>query len=627
MTKDGPTGWPQSEGMESSAPAADPDQDHKAGHSSKTPACTAEPASDAQLTPRVFVISQSGRCAEFLRPGIFEAYTDQYRDFPGVTELQSTHGSVTIHRFVQHLAPTPPEPAPLPVSEGRQGQAPEPLRALQALQVPKKLYPTASTGIALPRIAAARPAHFDGLALPPVLLMREFLVYDVPSEEQVAIFATAHQDAGAEAATFAAAEAQEEVCPLPLRKLPTSAKHSDRQGTVRYVCYGTAAAAFARPAASCETSFCQQSPRALQEGEVADATQQALLQRLTQLEAAAAARSLTAAAFERATAQTQAAERVAAQEAADAQAAAERAAGIKAYKPWQPPVDEFDVCCQAPEPGKVLRYFDAEEGKRALQTQPSLQSAHAASIGSNALLPRPADSAAATAFKTPGVYTSADAHAARSSLEAGSQSMQPWDAPAWSPLRSTQRSTARRGASSPQHSPGRSSSPQRTWRSISKPEDLPHVHSAGATAELNIANLQREYEAMRLTSTSSAMQVRARGRDGAEFTLGCKRLDFGQVTRGASVTRKLPLQNVSLAAARFSIDQTGPQVRAVHAHKPVPAGLKAHADVTFTANADAALGEWSGEVVVRSAFNVLRCPASAEVVEAPQPAANVQEQE
>jgi hypothetical protein len=152
-----------------------------------------------QLTPRVFVLSPSGRCVEFLRPGVYERYSWQHSQQQGVTELRSDVGSLTVHRFVHHLSPSPPVPEPLPVAEGVSSEVPETIRAVGSLRVPSRLYPAVSTGLVLPRVAAARPAPKATSALPPVLLMREFLLHQAPSAELLQryrdVVATVEQDA------------------------------------------------------------------------------------------------------------------------------------------------------------------------------------------------------------------------------------------------------------------------------------------------------------------------------------------------------------------------------------------------------------------------------------------------
>jgi Flagellar-associated PapD-like len=404
--------------------------------------------------------------------------------------------------------------------------------------------------------------------------------------------------------------------------------------------------------AACDVAFGVQSAGA-HASEQASKAQPKLLQRLTALETAAHVRAMTVAAFEKAKASAEEAERFAAAQEAAAQAAADAANALKVYRAWDPKVGEYDACPQEPQPGQVLRYFDTENGKRAAQQDPLLQDQVDGSR--KALPPRPDASAASTVFGTPGVYRAS----ARSGQEPAEMDVggaeydgagaldESWQEPVWQEQYSTHASTRsaspRSRAKKSMHSThAKPTSPARTAPSSVSParshavpararDKLPAFYKQGhASAELNIEVLQREYETMKLTNTASAAQVRARGRDGAEFVLGCAALDFGAVPRGAAVTKKVPLQNVSLGAARFAVDRVAPPLKVAYPHAPVPVGLKVPLAVTFEAGAGAEAGPWEGEVVVRSAFNVLRCPVHATVVEGakqkPQPDAVQQQQ-
>ena len=163
-------------------------QHAQAGQSSTTDAPAQ--ASMLQLAPRVFVQSPCGRCVEFLRPGVYNTYTARHAGRQGVTELRSTAGALTVHRIIHHMPATTPAPAPLPIAEGTESQPPETIRAVQSLHVPRRLYPSITAGLVLPRIAAARPALKQGsdAMLPPVLLMREFLVPVELSKENAEAF-------------------------------------------------------------------------------------------------------------------------------------------------------------------------------------------------------------------------------------------------------------------------------------------------------------------------------------------------------------------------------------------------------------------------------------------------------
>lgn len=59
--------------------------------------------------------------------------------------------------------------------------------------------------------------------------------------------------------------------------------------------------------------------------------------------------------------------------AADAPADALAAAAAATCRPWVKPAGPFDHCPQRPEPGKTLRYFEAQEGQLAAAADPLVQ--------------------------------------------------------------------------------------------------------------------------------------------------------------------------------------------------------------------------------------------------------------
>ena len=371
-----------------------------------------------------------------------------------------------------------------------------------------------------------------------------------------------------------------------------------------------------------------------QDTAAADSTQAELLQRLTQFEAAAHARAITHAAFEAAKDSADRAEREAAAQDSLTQQAADAAAGMKAYVPWSKKEGEFDSRPQVPQPGTTFKYFDTENGISAARADPLLQGAPDAVR--KALPARGADLASSAVFPTPGVYRARDDDVSAPTWHDMSEdhaSAYIDEDAAETPLKSIKMKSSKHSASA-QHVHGHGGSPVRSPPTSLSPTrctihsqigitqtgatggNLPRQYKQQhASAELNIEVLQREYETMRLTNTASAAQVRARGHDGTEFVLGAAALRFGSVHRGVSVTKQLQLQNVALGAARFSVDQVAAPLSVKYTRAPVPVGLKVQINVTFAAGAEEALGEWQGEVVVRSAFNVLRCPVSANVLE------------
>jgi hypothetical protein len=316
--------------------------------------------------------------------------------------------------------------------------------------------------------------------------------------------------------------------------------------------------------------------------------------------------------------------------------AAQAAASSKPYKAWQPQVEEYNTCPAAPRPGELLPYFQTEEGLRALKTDPYLTR----KVPINQKPLAPVDSAAATAFSTPGVYraqmlplelmpgnrtsggaagmcaaergTHACGEAAVTQEKTDPQGMcLKTDSNAL--LDSTAISAKLAGDGGRQES--QDSCSETSHHAHHPALVLPSIYrQPQAATELNDAFLSREYSAMRLPNTASAALIRARGRDGAEFALGCKQLDFGVVPLGKVVTRRIPLQNVSLARARFSVEQVDLPLRLTYPRIPVPAGLKVMITAELAAAGDQQLGAWSSLIVVRSALNIIRCPVSATFV-------------
>jgi hypothetical protein len=559
--------------------------------STSPPAATAAPILGPRLVPRVFVVSNDGRTTEFLRPDVYDDYVHGHRGAQGITELESDmpSGSMRVHRFIHHLVASPKAPAPLPIAEGVTNQPPESIRAVSALRVPWMLYPPVTAGLVLPRVAACRTPHEDTSRLPQVLLMCEFLIQTPPTEETLQAYTAVISAYNFESTTQRAAE--------------EAHAHAAKE---------------AHAAADGSSSM-----------------QASLVERLIALKATATQRAEAVAMQERATREALALERVAAEKEAEERIAEEVAGNIKEYRTWQPVVGEFDTCQQVPKHGHVLKYFECEDGIRAAQMDPLL-GGHMPNF-SKSLPTRPGDSAAATAFATAGVYRAMCADPAadadhppaathcdkQAKHEGGHMGGEGGFSNGYkSPLYEAQASVPAPDFTYPAMGLGAFNLQPRATRiafgTSSAAAKLPSIYKMPqAVAELNKEVLQREYETMRLANTSSAALVRARGRDGSEFALGCRALNLGNVSWGVAVSRKIPLQNVSLGAARFSVDQVTPPLRLAYPRKPVPAGLKVPIAVHFCAAEGTALGVWAGEIVVRSAFNVLRCPVMAFVSAGP----------
>lgn len=351
-----------------------------------------------------------------------------------------------------------------------------------------------------------------------------------------------------------------------------------------------------------------------------DDAQAALVLRLTALAADADARAAKLAADASATAGAAAGAAAAAQDEASALAAAEAARLAKVYRSWEPRVGEFDACPQVPPPSGMLPYFGAEEGLRA--TRADLLLSGKVQPSSATLPPRLDASPAATAFSTIGVYRSTGEEEPAGCPLAPSAVTSDAAAPSSGAAEAhTESGRIHLGTTEPP--------PKPLAGSQERPIDVGLPRTAGgltlpsiykqprAATELNEAYLAREYATMRLNKTASAALVRARGRDGAEFALGCARIDFGEVARGATAARRVPLQNVSLAAARFSVDQAEPPLRLAYPRAAVPAGLKVFVTVELAPSRLQELGAYQAEVVVRSALNIIRCPVSAVFAPAP----------
>jgi hypothetical protein len=160
------------------------------------------------LIPRVFLVCEAGRVAEFLQPGVYEHYVEAHHGRQGVTELRHTDasGRIQVHRVVQLLQAASPTPPPLPVAESASCATPEAVRAFSSLHVPCRVYPAPSAGLALPRLATCSTDNVASMVLPPVLLMREFLVQKVVSQELHDKCATVVANAAAKHTKMAAVE-------------------------------------------------------------------------------------------------------------------------------------------------------------------------------------------------------------------------------------------------------------------------------------------------------------------------------------------------------------------------------------------------------------------------------------
>lgn len=299
-----------------------------------------------------------------------------------------------------------------------------------------------------------------------------------------------------------------------------------------------------------------------------------------------------------------------------AQKAGKAAAYSKMYRAWEPEVSEFDELPQLPQPGQVLKYFSCEDGIRALRSDDLQQNSGAQEY--ERLQERLRNMPPATHFAERGLYRVADdVEDLNAPIKAEWQS-QPDENRLDEPQGADMHQQDHKEIENDSHGQQMvESGPDSTIvggghhdSTGSSRVKLPKIYGQPkAICTLNDEYLKKEYMTQRLVKTSASELIRARGRDNVEFELGCRILDFGEVKLGdAPLLRKIPLQNVSLERARFSVDCVEPPLKVTHQRGPVPAGLKTQLLVELTPTY---VGNYQSEIVVRSPVNVLRCKVCA----------------
>eukprot|EP00892_Ulva_mutabilis_P004753 jgi/Ulvmu1/264/UM001_0268.1 len=521
-----------------------------------------EQQSSRSVLPRIFAVSCStGGGMEIIPPHEYGAYVRSHQGKQGVTdrveETSSPH--VKLHRFVMEHAAVGSTLATLPVSEGAMVAPAEPSLALASLKVPCKSYVAPTAGLVLPRLAAASDPQADPQPQASVLVVKEFLVHDAPTQEDLEQLQSLHA-----------------ACDSRVAELTSDAAD--------------------------EGSAEEQSVDAVD--------QEPLLQRLRALEHDAAQRATKVEQEQQRAAHAAAGSRIMMEQEALEVVAGAAAAEMKEYRAWQKEPGEFDHCPQLPQPGDILRYFASEEGLKAQQEDPLLSSGKQGVLRALPLKRTAPSVAEAYAEKglfglSCGVDNGPEAGLGEDSIGTGEQPV------------SKEPADAQRGAAVGAGQEREQGQLLRTYPSDhSGPGGvkLPSIRSKPqrATTMLNDAYLQREYQAMHSVKTASAALIRARGLDDVEFKLGCQMINFGEVAQGTVVQRKLVLHNVSLERARFSVDQVAPPLKLSYQRAPVPAGLRTPISVELHA---VDVGAFEGAVVVRSAVNVLQCTVRANVVQ------------
>jgi hypothetical protein len=304
-----------------------------------------------------------------------------------------------------------------------------------------------------------------------------------------------------------------------------------------------------------------------------------------------------------------------------AQKAGAAAAASKMYRSWEPAVGEFDALPQLPQKGQVLKYFASEEGIKALRSDALQRNSGVQEY--ERLQERLRNMPPSLHFAEQGIYgvldhitgpdDLSDERCHDETAQEGTeeitshhklgmqQELQPQDA-AEPPEQNFTDTVLEKNDQGCLQSMGKGSTRVKLPKIYRQPK---------ANTVLNDEYLKREYMTKRLVRTSAAELIRARGRDDVEFELGCEVLDFGEVQVGAApIVRKIPLQNVSLERSRFSVDHIEPPLKVTYQKGPVPAGLKTYLTVEFSATD---VGNYQGEIVVRSPVNLMKCRVCAVV--------------
>ena len=539
---------------------------------------------------------------EILPSADYEAYSARNRGKQGVTDTMDTipGTGITLHRFVKEREEVTSTVQPLLVAEGAVISSPEVSRAISALKVPCKTHFRPSAGLMLPRVAAPSQQISAELEVRPLLILcKEFLVYSTTAKD-VETFLELHKQ-----------------CDEQLLQLSVEGGCEQSETQVRSLCSVCMDAILEHLADSLHGAAGNFQHCAGMQDAGEASQQQSLIARLRGLELDAAERTQELAKQHTREQEAAAGRRIMFEQEELLKKAGEAAAASKMYRAWEPVVGEFDALPQLPQPGQVLQYFSCEDGIKALRSHDLQHNTGAQEY--ERLQERLRTMPPSNRFAERGIYGVADhvpgpddvvvEERQQSSVPDGAQG--PTQQEATGPQDVLEPTTD--SASQQWNETGLDMDPlatmQRSGKSPTRVK-LPKIYrQAKATTALNDEYLRTEYLTKRLVKTSAAELIRARGRDDVEFELGCAVLDFGEVKQGGSpVVRKIPLQNVSLERARFSVDRVEPPLKVTYQRGPVPAGLKTHLMVEFCPEH---VGNYNGEVVVRSPVNVLTCRVSA----------------
>lgn len=321
--------------------------------------------------------------------------------------------------------------------------------------------------------------------------------------------------------------------------------------------------------------------------------------------------------------------------------AARRAGPQKERKPYPKKVGPFDNAPKRPQPGEVLPYFQCEEGLIALQSDPLLQPAshisrntlpppHAPTAASPGAVIRPgqgvylasktqlggpepgqqriSSSGSIPAYREPSPasvpYTSESPRSTRSTLQPGRMITvtQPYvssDSGAAAPLSASIKSHHHDVYGQP-----------RTLQPA-----LPAIYTQDeADVSLNTRYLEKEADALVMTKTSSTSLMRHQGKGLKQFTLTPAHLHFGSVPLGAVAHRTAKLLNTSTERARFSVVRPELPLRVIYKPGPLAAGMATMLTVELVAER---VGDFVGEVQIKSELNVLTLSCSAKIVAGP----------
>lgn len=139
-----------------------------------------------------------------------------------------------------------------------------------------------------------------------------------------------------------------------------------------------------------------------------------------------------------------------------------------------------------------------------------------------------------------------------------------------------------------------------------------------APAASNDRHLAIEGAVFRESKTTSGQLMKSRGRSSKDFILQPSAIDFGTVYSGQVVHAAAKLRNVSAEIARFQVQRPEPPLSCIYKPGPVAAGMESLLTIEFSAHE---VGEFTGEVVVRTETAVFSLPVTATVLPAAAPVA------